>query len=306
MLASTSSPRSVPSLSVNERLPSPVLLAPQQQAFVQQLSNQFANATWRMAGTNTVQVKEVLKKVHDSQSLPAFNKTLAATAWQEGRLLPNAVAVLNEELAGTEFSRLVKRASLLESMDALLYGKNSYRARPWDYRLLGAWSALTNFWDVCKQHPVMSSLVIGSVAYFGGKYPFLGGISGVGIMGWSGVAMAAYEHKASKNPGAMNTEKAEAYLESGENAMAFLLTASGGDGIVKGVLNGAKVFAEATNGVKAQGVLARWLLPLTQACKATMQEGEHVGLRFVVGLFDNVLLPFNWAAEQWSARNKRS
>jgi hypothetical protein len=282
------------------------VLAAQQQAAVNELSNQFANATWRMAGTNTTFVADALKKVHDSQSLPAFNKTLAATAWQEGRLLPSAVAVLNEELAGNGFSRLVKRAPLLESMDALLYGKNTYRGKPWDYRLWGAWSALTNFWDVCKQHPVMSSGVIGSVAYFGAKYPFLGAVSGVGIMGWSGVAMTAYEHKASKNPGGMNAEKAEDYLESGENAMAFLLTASGGDGIVKGVLNGAKVLEEAPTGVKAGSNLMQLGARVWRATKAQLDDGDHIGLRFVVGLFDNVLLPFNWAAEKWSTRNKPS
>ncbi|HEY9685856.1 MAG TPA: hypothetical protein V6C52_02645 [Coleofasciculaceae cyanobacterium] len=157
-----------------------------------------------------------------------------------------------------------------------------------------------DFGLVCKARPVMSALVIGSVAALGHRYPFLGGASGVLIMAWSSVATLIHELLARKNT-PMNEVRAEHYIRSGENITAFLLTASGADGIWKGTINGLRAFRNTTGALRELNPLSRWMKASWAATKSELQEEKmslFEGFRFVAGLFDNVLLPFNWLADK--------
>ncbi|MDX2083822.1 MAG: hypothetical protein SFZ03_00335 [Candidatus Melainabacteria bacterium] len=261
------------------------------------LAERFANATWRMPGIEVEDVQKIFSQVNQTRRWALFNQAAVQKAWMDGRPFHNVVEVVSQELAGNSLSRFFNRAPLLSCMDAWLYGQDTYRAKPSDYRLRGMWTSIADFLSVCKQHPVMSSVVIGSVGYFGAKYPFLGGASGALILAWSATASLLNEYRARHVVG-MTPQKAEYYRQSGENLMAFLLTLSGVDGIYKGVVNGLKAFRAVPAARSSAFAMDQLPLRLWSATKAKLKHGEETGIRFVLGLFDNVLLPFNALAEK--------
>jgi hypothetical protein len=246
-------------------------------------------------GTDLQTVKKVFKEVYENNAHASFDAAVAERAKQDGYSVNNAVEVLDRKFNGIlkPFMQVPRK----ECMDILLHGKNLYRSTPMEYRMRGMWTAISDFLTVCKKHPVMSSAVIGSVAYFGGTYPFLGAISGIMIMAWAGAVTLINELKARKLPG-MDEKKAECYLQSGENIMAFLLTFSGVDGIYSGAKNGLSVFAKTAPDLKNMNAFNNILIRSWAAIASKLKHGEEVGLRFVVGLFDNVLLPFNALSER--------
>jgi hypothetical protein len=260
------------------------------------LAMQFANATWRRVGVDEGAVKTVLAQVHQTQQAPAFEATLQTLMQQDGRVFANAQAVLQHKWAGNMVSLAFNRAPLKETGDIYHTGVNHHTGSPWEYRLRGVWLSLANFMQMCRQYPVMSTVVIAATSYFGGKYPFLGGASGLGIVGLAAGGIAHHELKAKQQGPGMSAEKANHYQTSGENLSALLLTMSGIDGIVEGAWQGVKamhapVAASATP-------LVQQAIRLWNGIKMTMPGGHPMGPRFVLGLLDNVLMPFNAMAKK--------
>jgi hypothetical protein len=260
---------------------------------VEDLADAFADATWRRVGVNEAMVKRLFKTVHDRQQQPAFDQAVAKLARRDGRPFADAQSVLAHKWAGNMVSQTFNRAPLKETADIYHTGTNPYRATPWEYRLRGMWQSLANFMAVCRQYPVMSSLVIGATGYLGGKYPFLGGASGLAIIGAAGVGMAHSEQAAntSINP----SHKAHFYKESGENLSDLVLTLSGVDGILAGTWQGIKAMKAPLLVKRAN--LVQSAVRLWNGIKMTMPTGQAVGPRFVLGLLDNVLMPFNSVAK---------
>jgi hypothetical protein len=263
---------------------------------VSQAAEEFYKATLDMNfGTDLEVVKKVFKEVHQNNAQEAFDLAISKRAKADGHSIKNSIEVLEKKFNG--FLKPFMQVPRKECMDILLHGKNLYRSNAMEYRLRGMWTAISDFLTVCKKHPVMSGLVISSVGYFGGTYPFLGAISGILIMAWASAVILMNELKAKKIP-FMNAEKAEHYLQSGENIMAFLLTFSGVDGIFSGAKNGLSVFAKTTPKIQKSNFVNQLVMRSWNATISKLKHGEEVGLRFVIGLFDNVLLPFNSLSDQ--------
>ena len=266
------------------------------------LADVFADATWRQPGVNEHQVKRVLKFVHDRQEHAAFDAAVAQLARQDGRTFANAQTVLERKWLGNPVGNLFNQAPVKDAADVYLTGTNQHRAKPWEYRTRGMWLSVANFLDVCRQYPVMSAAVVAATAYLGGKYPFLGGASGLAIIGAAGTGIAQSEHQAKR--AGNNAEKAHAYKQSGENLAALLLTLSGIDGILAGTWQGVKAIQ--TGAVTASHPQVIQLAQrLWNGVKMTMPGGHHMGIRFVVGLLDNVLMPFNSVAKNLKNRDSK-
>jgi hypothetical protein len=302
----------------------------------QTLAKAFCEATMgQRMGSDEKKMLHVLKAVQEEGVRPEFERAVINDARRHGKIYNSASAIVQDELAGNFWERKFKNAPRKEALDYLRYGKNTYRATGWDYRLYGMYRSLADFTAVCKEYPVMSAGVIGAVAVLGGLFPFLGAASGIGIMGWTTLFTAKNEIQAAKEGEVMNKEKAEHYKASGENIAAFLLTASGMHGIKGGTELGvskwssaaklakqnnasfitrhAKGFQSAVSAVDKKA-MPQWAHnawskvkgkpPVTASFNGHAPKSEN-GLidwanrgLFVVGLFDNVLLPFNAVADK--------
>lgn len=278
----------------------------QQQRWLsaQRLAAMFCKATLEKAGTQDNVLKPILEEVHRRGVQREFHVAVVSEAKRHGRNIQDASDIIEREFGGNPFERIFKNAPRKEHLDLLAYGRNRYHASAWDYRLYGMYRSVADFLYVCKKHPVMSAGVIGSVAWLGHRYPFLGAISGVAILAWSAVFSLKHELQASQLS-TMDANKAEHYQYSGENMAAFLITALGAKGIHEGTINGFKqggqVFRRmpkttAIESIKA-GASSTW-----SAIKSTLPQEHKMSpveaFLFVSGLFDNVLLPFNWLAEK--------
>jgi hypothetical protein len=259
-------------------------------------AEQFYQATLGMTGTDIEKTKAILKHAHQQGNLPALKQAIVQKARQEGFAVNDTLDILHHEFSNNALKRVFKAAPRQSVMDVYNTGQDQYRASKMQYRLFGMWRAIANFLTVSKQYPLMSGAIIGLVAHYGGKYPFLGAFSGVGILGWSGANMARQEWRA-RGPG-MTAEKAEALVSSGENLTAFALTASGGDGIYK-------VMAESVNRLKAAPLSAKNLFNIVgMQLNAHDAMGGLQSLRFVMGLFDNVIPPFNAVANRLNGKKE--
>jgi hypothetical protein len=262
----------------------------------EKLASDFYKATLdHTPGINVDEVKRIFAIVHQQNTHKAFDEAIVHKARQEGYLIKGAVHILDKKFSGLlkPFMQVPRK----ECMDILLHGKNRYRSTPAEYRLRGMWTAIADFLTVCKKHPILSTSIIGSVAYLGGTYPFLGAVSGIAIMAWASAVTVFSELKAKHLP-VMNAEKAGHYVRSGENIAAFLLTFSGVDGIYKGAKNGVDIMAKSTALQHNTNGMAQYGVKTWHAISAKLKHGEEVGIRFVIGLFDNVLLPFNGLADR--------
>lgn len=304
----------------------------------QTLAKAFCEATMgQRMGSDEKKMLHVLKAVQEEGVRPEFEKAVVNDARRHGKIYNSASAIVQDELAGNFWERKFKNAPRKEALDYLKYGKNTYRATGWDYRLYGMYRSLADFTAVCKEYPVMSAGVIGAVAVLGGLFPFLGAASGIGIMGWTTLFSAKNEIQAAQKGEVMNQEKAEHYKASGENIAAFLLTASGMHGIKGGSELGVSAWSKAADAKKGANFLSRhasglkaavtkvdenaipqwasngWAKfktsikgqPKTTAPFGSVPKKSENGLidwanrgLFVVGLFDNVLLPFNAVADK--------
>lgn len=281
------------------------------QALAHQYAEQFCQATVDQFGTDEKAVKRILKDVHRLHLHREFNQAVMVATRSRDKEAQGVIDVLEREFAANPMEKPFKNAIRKECMDYLQYGKNFYRPSAWDYRLYGMYRSLADFANVCKQHPVMSASVIGSVAVLGHLYPFVGAVSGVAILAWAGAFTAMNEVQARRQD-KTNADKAAHYTASGENMAAFAITAIGGKGIKEGTQNGIKVYnrtvsqtpqpASVQDGVKSR---AKGLWNATKA----RAEGEHKtnaleSFLFVSGLFDNVLLPFNALADNMDSKPK--
>ncbi len=288
-----------------------------------QLTRDFCDATLgKRFGSDEQKVLETLKAVSQEGLQPEFEVAALNEARRHGRIYNQVSDVLHDELASNGLMKLFKRAPRKEALDYLSVGRNTYRATGWDYRAYGMYRSLADFANVCRAHPVMSAGVIGSVAVLGGVFPFVGAVSGIAIMGWAGGFTLLHELKAAKLGPKMNAEKAEHYQSSGENMAAFLLTASG----IKGIKEGRKIGMDAWKGASEANKNSSWAIRHGKGMSAAVKQIDpdaipgflqsklaikpHQGsdqnlfdrFLFVVGLFDNVLLPFNWLADKLSAQ----
>lgn len=281
------------------------------------LAKKFCKATLETRfGTDEQKVLDVLRQVHQQGVKPEFEIATLNEARRHGKIFNNASEIIQDEFAGNVFEKIFKNATRKEALDYLALGRNTYQATAGDYRLYGMYRSLADFGAVCKQHPAMSAGIIGAVAYLGAKYPFLGGISGIGIMGWGSAMSVINEVKAARRPQKMDALKARQYMASGENLAAVLITAIGTHGIIEGNQLG-KAAIQGVKASKNMNPAHKFLKQASAAITATEKKYPHViphdsdsklklvkTALFVSGLFDNVLLPFNWAAEKLSANTK--
>lgn len=290
--------------------------APLQEKQVKKLCKEFCRATVEARfGTDEKKVLQVLERVNRQGLKWAFERAVLQQTAASGKRFDSVEAVIESEFAGNPFERKFKNASRQEALDYWRWGHNHYRGSGWDYRLYGMYRSLADFMAVCKQHPAMSAGLIGAVAYLGSKYPFLGGLSGLGIMGWGTAALVGSEVRAAQHPPRMNAAKAEQYTASGENLAAVLITALGFHGIKDGALLGKAAIqsVQAPAGQKRHpfqrlGQKAVAAVTATEQKYPGVVPHDHTGAAkwvkttlFVSGLLDNVLLPFNWLAEKLGA-----
>lgn len=247
-------------------------------------------------------IQALLQQVHRKNGMPAFNQAVAQLAMADGKPYQNAQDLLIGELFHNPFKRFFKSATQKELLDNLKYGENRFSASSLEYRKLGMWNAVADFVAVCKQYPVMSAGVIGAVAYFGHRYPFLGALSGAMIIAWGAGASAIHEIKAALLPKQPSAQRADHYTRSGENMAAALITALGYKGIKNGNINGFEHAKEKAALMTSASKLRKTASGSWAAVKATSTEKNKTNLieslLFVTGLFDNVLLPFNWLADR--------
>jgi hypothetical protein len=294
--------------------------AQQREKQAKLLAKTFCRATVEARfGTDEKKVLQVLERVNRKGLKPEFERAVLGEVRRHGKGFASVQELIESEFAGNPFERRFKNAAYQEALDSWLSGRNHYRGTGWDYRLYGMYRSLADFVAVCRQHPAMSAGIIGAVAFLGAKYPFLGGISGLGIMGWGTAAAVSSEVKAAQHPQRMNAAKAEHYTASGENLAAVLVTALGFHGIKDGTLLGKAAIqsVQAPTGKKSNPFQR---LGQKAAAAITATERKYPGViphdpsgagkwvkttLFVTGLLDNVLLPFNWAADKLGSVSNR-
>lgn len=262
-------------------------------AFAQNQADAFCRATVEKWGVDETAVKEVLTTVNQSGVRPEFEMAVKVRLASAGESMASVDDVLTHEFAGDILDRTFKKTSLAETQDLWRSGQITYRSSPWQYRLRGMWGALEHFGNVVKQYPIASTTAIVLVTLLGHRFPFVGGLSGAVIFALSAGMTAKNEYKAFQLAG-MGAEKSTYYRESGESLTALLLSVVGIDEIYKALRCGGTAFAEA----KSAGLWRQ----TTAALNAVPKEGEGSSafglIRFVTGLLDDALIPFNWVADK--------
>lgn len=280
-------------------------LARLKQQAAAHFAEQFCKATIDVFGTDEKALKSILKDVHRLGIRPEFKLAVLSATQLRGKPFQRVSDIIEREFAANPLEKWFKNAPRKESMDYWRTGQNQYRATAWDYRLNGMYRSMADFGLLCQKHPVMSTAVIGSVATLGHLYPFMGAVSGLAILAWAGAFSLMHETLALKHP-QMNDQKAGHYKTSGQNLAAVLLTTLGAKGISQGSKNGMKAYQNTTDDAIRSGEYNSFSTPLAGIWNATKARstGEHKtnafeSVLFVTGLFDNVLLPFNWAADHF-------
>jgi hypothetical protein len=298
------------------------------QKTVNLLADKFCKATVEQIGADEQEMKKTLRQVTRLGLQREFDEEVRRLAWEkENKIVNGAADVVESELGGNTINRFFRGAPLQECRDIMRTGRNPYHVTPWQYRRYGMYRSVADFVDMCKKHPFISFPVIGAVAYLGDKFPYLGAASGLALMAWSVGASAVHEFQVRHHRG-MDATTAAHYEQSGENMAAFLMTIPGIHGIDEGVRAGRgafkQVFSDSVNwknflpksltGLKKATTLAKNSPEYTTAVqlgksperleKEKNKKPDHWIVRvikrglFVTGLFDNVLLPFNWVADQ--------
>lgn len=293
--------------------------AQQREKQAKLLAKAFCRATVEARfGTDEKKVLHVLQRVNHKGLKPEFERLVLEEVRRHGKLFSSVQEMIQAEFAGNPFERRFKNAAYQEALDSWALGQNTYRGTGWDYRLYGMYRSVADFVAVCRQHPAMSAGIIGAVAFLGAKYPFLGGLSGLGIMGWGTAATVSSEVKAAQHPPRMDATKAEHYTASGENLAAVLITALGFHGIKDGTLLGKAAIqsvqaptGQQRNPFHRLGQKALAAITATEQKYPGVVPHDQTGAGkwvkttlFVSGLLDNVLLPFNWAADKLGATKK--
>lgn len=269
---------------------------------VLQLAQAFHQAVTRSKGLDHEAVKSIAEEVHRDSLYPAFAQAVAMVFRNAGEAVRSPLeAVQERQQAFNRFKRAMTGARMKSVEDFVATGQDRYRATPMEYRFQGMWDAMDTFLSACFQHPLLSMAVIGGVAYSGHRWPFWGAISGVAILAWSSMVSTFNEVKAARLPGPMTAEKAAHYHTSGENILAFLMTATGGDAIAKSFIHGKNVFVETVRAVNNGSLVSRaWNATKTAFLSHPSEESlQGAGkarqifeqFRFLSGLLDNVLLP---------------
>jgi hypothetical protein len=272
------------------------------------LADTFYKATLGKRGRDEETAKKVLKTVYQQGCRLEFEQSVLQLARTQGSPVAGVEAILQQELAGNAFDKVVLKAPLTECQDLWRQGQETYRATPWDYRARGMWGALQHFGHVIKSHPVISLGAMAGLTALGHFKPVIGAVIGVTIMAASGFNTVVNEVKAFKHP-QTDSEKVGYYQKSGENLTAFLLTLVSAEGIYKSLTAGYKAGVESVNLAASTNAFQR--IP-SQVLKGLMhQAGEHEKMdyrqfvMFVFGLLDDSLLPFNWVSEKLQ-KNKAS
>ncbi len=269
-------------------------------------SEAFFAASVDRIGVQHGAVMKILKSVHRNGIQAEFREAVMAHMAAQKLPYQSVGQLLQHEYIGNPLTRIFKGAPYKEVQDALMTGHNTHRGSAMQYRAFGMWQSLSDFADVCKRYPVMSAGVIGAVAYLGHRFPFLGGASGILIIGWGLGASAFNEFKAATTHKQLPGLKAADYTASGENLVASLITGVGIKGIVQGSKNGWEVASELQKESKITNAVlskAKFAWDATKAeYKTHNKTSWFESFLFVSGLFDNVLLPFNWIADSLQHR----
>lgn len=313
------------------------MLTPEQRESIKReeairLADRFCKASIKRVGADEHEMQLTVKEVaHDGLSKD-FNIAVRNIALQNGLFVSGAGDVIDRELGGNFLTRFFKVAPRKACHDYLELGRNPHSATPWEYRRYGMYRSGSDFVGLIKRHPAVSLSVIGAVSYLGDRYPFVGAASGVALMAWAAVMSAINEFKATQFP-SMNGPKSRCYEQSGENLAAIFLTLPGYHGINEGVRAGVNSLKNVTNSTKTTkrlnkpasseskleiGKIPKGLWHAVKLDKHSKEfaefqakhyptpegAGQHVWADvanralFVAGLFDNVLLPFNWLADK--------
>jgi hypothetical protein len=290
------------------------------------LADRFCKATIEHWGTDEQEIKDTLRIVARQGLQWDFQAAVRSEALQQGRVVRDAGEIIDKKMASNWLMRYFQAAPRQECQDYLRLGRNTYSSSPWAYRRFGMYRSVADFIGVCKAHPIMSGSVILTTAFLGDKYPFVGAVSGVGLLAWAVIMSIVSEVKAAKHP-VMNAGKAEHYKQSGENLAAIIMTAPGYHGIAEGNYAGYKVLQGKVpvGSIKSTQPKGLWgAISLDKESETykywakgpralTPQEPKTFRERlvpllnrglFVFGLFDNVLLPFNCLADQLDEANE--
>jgi len=292
------------------------------------LADRFCSDSIRRFGADEHGMKLILKQVARQQLQPTFNVAVRNLALQQGLLVRDAGEVVDQELGGNAITRFFKKAPRQACHDYLDLGRNTHASTHWEYRRYGMYRSGSDFVGLIKRHPAVSLSVIAAVSYLGNRFPFIGAASGIALMAWGGIVSAVSEYKASKLP-YMNGRKAALYEKSGENLAAILLTMPGYHGIAEGMKGGVAQIKKTANLPEHADSVFKYFNALWDATKLDkdsvsyrnwsqgraenaktkeqldLEERQQSGWMnaanralFVAGLFDNVLLPFNWLADK--------
>ncbi|WP_373532110.1 hypothetical protein [Vampirovibrio sp.] len=277
-------------------------LADSGETSVAGLADAFYKATLGKRGMDEQAAKKALTAVYQQGRQLEFEQAVLQLAHAQGKAVTGVEDILQQELAGNAFKKVFLKAPLTECQDLWRQGQLSYRAKPWDYRLRGMWGALEHFGHVIKNHPAISLTAMAGVTALGHFKPVVGAASGAAIMGISAATSVVNEVKALNHPQS-DSEKVRYYQKSGENLTAFLLTLVGVEGIQKGLSAGYKAGVESAKlSSVPQNVILRKPYQVWQGLTHKASGHEKMDYRqfgmFVLGLLDDSLLPFNWAAEK--------
>jgi hypothetical protein len=270
------------------------------------LAKRFLEALYAKPRPNEPLLKEIFRFVYLQKMQDGFSRAVQKARIIQGAEPAEPLQLLREQYNSSWVRRTFKSSRLKSIEDRLLYGHNTYRGSANEYRLYGLYHAVKDFIDICKKHPLLSGTLIGLTAYASHLWPVLGGVVNVAILGYSFAAIALNEWKASLIP-KMNAEKARCYTMSGENFMGAAVTLPGADGIYKSIAQGVKVFTETAKGLSKATPTVQYMNSAKAALFSQLTEapmGAFEKFRFVVGLLDNVLIPFNTVSSKLEAKKR--
>ena len=267
---------------------------------VSQAALQFCQATLeKKHGCDEKAIQRICQAVHQQGLQQEFETRVEEQANSLGYPTLTVPEILEKKILHNPLLKPFKQADYKECLDYWQNGRNTFQVSPTEYRLSGMLRSFTDFFGMIKKNPAASVGVIGTVAYVGHKKPLLGALAGLAILVSSATSAVRNEIKARQIP-EMNERKAECYRNSGESFMAFLLTLTGADGIYQGAMNGMKTFSQVAPEVQQATQLPSMFLRAKNAILAEMPVGHDMSpftaFRFVLGLFDEALMPSNWVA----------
>ncbi len=275
---------------------------------VDKMARQYVNLLAIGEFPDTQMLFPMFEYLYTRDAYPHFRSAVQTECRRLGRQPEEPLDMLRRVWNKRHINRIFRANELKALEDTLHLGRDTFRGTPGEYRRYGIWHAVSQFVGTLCKHPIVSAGIITAVAVSGYLWPFWGGLSGAVILGCATTSLVYSELRALTMPH-MNEKKAHLYINSGENLTDFVLTMSGIDGIGLSLLAGVKAFQETGRVMKTAGRVSRVLNQVKAAFLSnptsvvvngvtqTSKRGAFQTFRFIIGLFDNVLMPFNSTTE---------